>query len=105
MTEMTDVSKEVVEVLNHFDKSFVWKISPNFLDNLRELARESKKEIRLEANKKLSEQNISNQAKNCIALIYYEYIANAEEKQKIMSIWEQNEKEYLEKYNIENIFK
>ena len=108
-SEINNIAKETVEILNYFDSSFVSKISVDFLSLLKELARKSSITVTIDKNKKLEEQAISEECKNLIALIYRDYIADEEEKRKIEKIWNENELIYqqkiAEKYNIENIFK
>ena len=107
--EMNDIAKETIEVLNYFDFDFISKISSNFLNKLKELSKNSNIIVKVDENKKLKEQNISKESKELIALIYYDYIADKEEKKEIINIWNKNEKLYQEslnkKYNVDNIFK
>lgn len=107
--EISDIAKETVEVLKYFDFDFLSKISTNFLKFLEELAKNSSKIVKIDKNKKLKEQNVSNECKSLITLIYYTYIANTEEKKKIEKIWNENELKYQQelrkKYNPEEIFK
>lgn len=107
--EISNVAKETVEILNYFDTDFVSKISPNFINSLKELAQNSNIIVKIDKNKKLNEQNISEESKDLISLIYYNYIATKEKKKEILKIWNKNEELYQkninEKYSIDNIFK
>lgn len=111
MTEIYDVAKETVYILHYFDPNFVSKIPNNVLSGLRDLAKKSSNAIntRIDKNKKLNEQNILEETKDLLSLLYYSYIANEEEKQEILKIWNENEilhqKEINEKYSIDSIFK
>lgn len=105
---MNDVAKEVFWVLYYFDNELIKKIPVKFLTYIKELATKSDKEVNIDIQKELDEQNISEESKDLIALIYYSYIANKEEKEKIEELWNENERRYNEelnkKYNPENIF-
>lgn len=104
-----DVLKETLYVLSYFDNSFLEKIPDSFLNALKELALKSNKEVDIDVSKSLKEQSISDDCKDLISLIYYNYIASQDEKKELMNIWKSNEniyqKDLHEKYNPENIFK
>lgn len=107
--EINNIAKETVEILKYFDSNFVSKIPNNFLNLLRELAEESNIIVKINKDKKLKEQEISEECKNLISLIYYSYIATEEQKIELKKIWNQNEELYQnkirEKYNPDDIFK
>lgn len=107
--EICNVAKETIELLRYFDSNFVSKISVDFLNFLRQLAEKSSITVTIDKNKKLKEQNVSEECKSLISLIYHNYIANEEEKKNIEKIWNENEQRYQrklsEKYNYEDIFK
>ena len=107
--EISDVAKETVEILKYFDSNFISKISTNFLNFLKYLASKSNINVTIDKNKKLKEQDVSEECKSLIALIYHDYIADEEEKKKIEKIWNENELIYQqrlkEKYNPDDIFK
>ena len=104
-----DIAKEVTTVLEYADDNILKKIPEKFLLTLEKVAEKSNKEIEIDMNKELTEQEISEESKDLIALIYYSYIANEEEKIKLLEKWNENEKKYnleLEKkYSINEIFK
>lgn len=54
-------------------------------------------------------QNISEETKDIIALIYYNYFADDKEKNEIAKIWKENDEKFQEKsneiYDIEKVFK
>ena len=54
MVEICDVALETLEVLKYFNTEFTSKISESFLNSLKELAKKSKLEVKIDANKKLS---------------------------------------------------
>ena len=64
MVEICDVALETLEVLKYFNTEFTSKISESFLNSLKELAKKSKLEVKIDANKKLINQNISEETKS-----------------------------------------
>lgn len=107
--EINDIAKETICVLKYFDSSFNSKIPNNFLNLLRQLAQKSSVIIKIDKEKNLKEQDISEECKDLISLMYYSYIATEEEKIEIEKIWNKNEELYQnkirEKYNPNNILK
>ena len=109
MIEICDIAKETIQVLTYFDFEFTSKISKDFLDFLKETAEKSDIIVNIDFNKKLKEQNISEECKDLIALLYYHYFADKTEKNKLVKIWKNNDliyqKEIEEKFNMNEIFK
>lgn len=103
-TKYIDTAYETLYILNHCDKEFISKIPTKILNNLNEIAKNSSKKINLLPNKKLKEQNISDETKDFISGLYYTYIADKNEKKEILSIWQQNEQISNEEKTID-IFK
>lgn len=107
--EINDVCKEVLTILGFFNKDIIEKIPSNMLKELNELAADSKLNYYIDKEKDLIDQDISEKGKDLIALLYYSYIANENEKNELLKIWNDNEKKYQkelnEKYNPDNIFK
>ena len=68
------------------------------------MAKDCSKQITLLPNKKLKEQNISEETKDFISGLYYTYIATPQEKKDILNTWQQNDKIYEEATTID-IFK
>ena len=56
------------------------------------LSADSKIEVNIDVNKTIEEQNISEESKNMLSLIYYKYIANNNEKKELIKLWEFNDK-------------
>lgn len=104
-----DVCKEVLMVLSFFDEELINKIPTKVIRGLMEIATESEIEFYVNENKGLNEQNISEESKNLIALIYYNYIADESEKIELVNIWNNNEEKYQDelrkKYTLDDIFK
>lgn len=109
MVEICDVALETLEVLKYFNTEFTSKISESFLNSLKELAKKSKLEVKIDANKKLINQNISEETKDIISLIQYNYFADDKEKNEIAKIWKENDEKFQEEsneiYDIEKVFK
>lgn len=63
------------------------KISNNFLEKLKKIAKTSKINVNIDKSKKLEEQKISEDCKDLISLIYYNYVASKEEKKEILDNW------------------
>lgn len=82
MTKEEDVVKETLYILNYFNSNFVAKIPNNFLEELKKIAKTSKINVNIHKSKKLEEQKISEDCKDLISLIYYNYVASKEEKKK-----------------------
>ncbi len=103
------ISKEVLTVLSYCDKNIINKIPNSLIKELVNYAADSNIECVINSEKKLEEQNISEESKDLIALIYYSFIANEEGKKEIKENWDINETKYQEdlkdKYNVDNIFK
>lgn len=107
--EMNDICKETLTVLAYCTTDIIEKIPSKILKTLTNLAADSKMNFYIEKEKDLDEQKISERTKDLIALLYYSYIANTDEKEELLKIWNENEeafqKELREKYNPDNIFK
>ena len=103
-TKYTNTAYETLYVLKHCDNSFVSKIPNQILKNLKQMAKNCSKQITLLPNKKLKEQNISEETKDFISGLYYTYIATPQEKKDILNTWQQNDKIYEEATTID-IFK
>ena len=85
--EISDVAKETIELLKYFDSDFISKISTELLEFLKKLAQSSTINVTIDKNKKLKDQNVSEECKSLISLIYHDYIAEEDEKEEIEKIW------------------
>lgn len=97
---ISDISKETLTFLAFFDKKMIEKIPMYIITKLCEEAADSKQNFYIDVNKSFDDQVISEKSKDLISLIYYDYIAEEEEKKEILKQWNLNE----EKYNYNNIF-
>lgn len=106
--ELNDIANETLVVIEHFEFNLIKQIPQRIINYLKELAIESKKNYKIDKNKSLANQDISEQSKDLISYIYYSYIANEEEKKEILKKWDKNEIEYIKelnkKYNYDELF-
>jgi hypothetical protein len=91
MEELNDAIKEFLVVFENCEKSIKEKIPQNVLEYFRKLASNSKKVFTIDKTKKLADQNLSEECKNIISMIYFSYIANDEEKKELKQAWIKNE--------------
>ena len=98
--EINDIAKETIYVLKNFNPTFTSKISKRILKDLEELAKTSKKEVKIDKTKSLKDQNILPETKDMIALLYYNYIALPEEKKEIIQKWNENEARYQDRKSV-----
>ena len=105
---ISDISKETLTFLAFFDNKMIEKIPVHIITKLCEEAADSKLDFYIDVNKSFEEQKISEKSKDLISLIYYDYIAEEDEKKEILKQWSLNDKNYQnakkEKYNYDNIF-
>ena len=85
---------EALAVLALCEKNLLSKIPNDVIKELANLAAESKKEILINPCETLTNQKISEQGKDIIALLYYNYIADENEKVELKKIFDENEKTY-----------
>ena len=88
-----DVAKEVLTVLSNFDNSILDKLPKELFEELISLAADSEKKYYLKPDKTLEEQELSEDCKDILAIIYYNYSADDSTKEKLLNIWKENEKE------------
>ena len=107
--ENKDIFKEVLVILSYFNEDVTDKIPRNVFNKIKDIAADSKENFYIDPNKSLDEQDISEQSKDLISLIYYDYMATEEEKVEISKLWNENEKKYQQelknKYSDYDLFK
>lgn len=81
------VSKEFINVIENTDKSIVDKIPKEIINFFRKKAKNCDKKVILEKGKSLNNQNISEDCKRLLSVMYYSYVANEEEKKEILNKW------------------
>lgn len=98
---------EIYCLLKCFPEEYINKI-PNKLLDLIQNKIDSKYFIEVDINKSLEEQNISQDTKNMLVVLKYNYWSNEEEKIQITEQLNENEKifqaEQREKYNPDKVF-
>lgn len=105
---ISDISKETLTFLAFFDNKLIEKIPTHIISKLCEEAADSKLDFYIDTTKSFHEQNISEKSKDLISLIYYDYIAEEDEKKEILNQWNLNETNYQklqkEKYKYDDLF-
>ena len=91
-----DALSEVNAVLINSEQSIINRIPNRFLDFIKKNMNQSC-DVKINLNKSILEQDISNEAKSIIALIYRDYICEADERQILIK------KELVEKLKKEKI--
>lgn len=99
---------EVNCLLEYLPQSYIDKLPKKLIELIKEQS-DKQYNINIDTNKSLLEQNFSKKTKDLIAVIKYNYWSTDEEKQRLKNIFYENEnkyqKELLEKYNPNDIFK
>lgn len=85
---------EVVEILNHVPKVDYYKVPKNMI-NMFKANTEPNYFFKFDTKKTLNEQNVSKDAKTIIAILYRDYWATEEQREKIIA------KENYDKQKIE----
>lgn len=96
MQEMSNVAKQILILFNFTDKEIIDKIPKNLIEHLQRLAIDSNINFKYESDKSLDEQDILEETKDLLAAIFYSYIADGKEKEKILKTWNDNENKYNE---------
>ena len=103
--EFVSIACETLCILEHCDKSFVNRIPIKILNKLKSIKSNSSiTNIKIYKNRKIEEQDISEDTKNFIALLYYNYVANVEERKDILNIWIKNDNINNGNINNTNLF-
>ena len=87
-----DVYKEVFTVLSNFNDEVIKKIPNSVFNKIIDLAADSEIKVNIDVTKPLEEQDISEESKNILSLIYYKYIADNDEKKELIKLWDSNDK-------------
>lgn len=97
--------KEVIEVLKHTKKEDVCKI-PSYKILLYAKYMNNNYNFKIDENKNIEEQNLSQEAKAILANLYRDYWASTYQRQRIKAKERYDiEKIMKDKYNPDNIFK
>lgn len=80
-----DIAKEFLTVLAYCDNLFLSSIPGNVLKKLNNLAADSLKEFYVDKNKSLIEQDISDECKDLLVLMYFTYMTDSDTKKQILN--------------------
>ena len=69
--QKNDVCKEILTILAYFNEDLLEKIPDKILKELNELAADSKANFYIDLKKNLTNQNISEESKDFISLLYF----------------------------------
>ena len=102
------IAAEAIAVLENTEDSLLKKIPSKLIEVLQEKADELGRKVNLDYSKSYHEQNISEEARGIIILIYRDYWCSEEQKNEINRLMEESEQKYQEelreKYNPDKIF-
>lgn len=88
-----DVAKELLMILSYCDNTFINNIPDSFFIKLNKLASTSTKEYYFDKDKSLLEQNISDDTKDMLSLLFYMYGSDNKTKDDIFNHWCINEQD------------
>ncbi len=104
-TEYKIAYSEILEILKHISKKEQEKVPSNMIEMFKANASENSN-FAYNPKKTLQEQNVSEIAISIIAILYRDYWATKEQKQKILNYQNREREKYkAEKYDVNNIFK
>ena len=104
-TEYKIAYSEILEILKHISKKEQEKVPSNMIKMFKANASENSN-FAYNPKKTLQEQNVSEIAISIIAILYRDYWATKEQKQKILNYQNREREKYkAEKYDGNNIFK
>lgn len=99
---------QVLDILNHTDKNIVEKISRKFIEFLQENKSMDYK-VNIDYSNEEWKNQINEDAKVLLALIYRDFIVSDEEKENLIKkeeiISKQYNKEIMDKYSVDKLFK
>ncbi len=89
----SDTAKEVLTVLSYYNEELLNNLPDELIKELTSLAADSNKDYFIKKDKKLIEQDLSEDCKDILAILFYNYQTDDEEKEKLLNKWIENEKE------------
>ena len=92
MLDKKDIYKEVLVVLGYFSEELIQKIPNKVFNRLIDLAADSQHKVNIDVTRGLAEQDICEESKDIISLIYYSCIADEYEKNELIKLWNYNDK-------------
>lgn len=106
--EYSEAMAETLDILKHTRKEDVDKISPEFMNILKENASKTYKP-ELDHSKKLKDMQLKRKTQAILAVIYKKFWCNSEQLEQFNKILRENEirheKELREKYNPDSLFR
>lgn len=106
--KINDVCKEVLTVFAYCNDELIDKIPSKVFRKLNELAADSNANFYIDSEKDLDEQDLSEECKDLISLLYYNFVATESEKSELVKAWSDNENEYQQElrkeYDLDEIF-
>lgn len=106
--EYSEAMAETLDILNHTQKEDVDKISPKFMEYLKNNASKTY-ESNLDHTKKISDMKLKEKTKVILAIIYRQFWCDKEQKMEFDKTLKNNElnyqKEIREKYNPDSVLK
>ena len=108
MEDLKEVFSEVVDIINNSEEDIIEKIPKGFMNFLNENKSEDYI-VNIDYSKDDWENDLRDDTKALIALIYRDYIVSPEKRKELindeLNFNKQIEEELREKYNPDNIFK
>lgn len=96
---------EIYEILNLIEKEYTDKI-PNKLKEFFKTERDNDFVPNINIDKPLENQNLQNDTLTILAILYLNYwYESEEEKQELINLFNEVDKQNSEKYKVDNIFK
>ena len=96
---------EVVDILNHTDNELINKIPKSFLEFLNK-NKDENYEVNINYNDEYWKDKLNEKTKAILALIYRDYFADKDEKEKLIKEeYEARKRINEEKYSYDNLFK
>ena len=86
-----DVAKELLTVISVYDKELLDNLPNELLQSLSDKAADSYKEFYLKKNVLLKDQDLSEECKDLLAILYYNYQSDESEKDELVSKWLEND--------------
>lgn len=106
--ELSEAAVELNTIIEYTSQDVVNKIPKKFLTFMKKIA-STTYQFKYDTSKPLEEQDIKPKTKGLIALIYKDYLCDAQEKQEYLNtvsrVMEEIEQEKRELYDPNNIFK
>lgn len=107
MTGYAEAYAEVIDIMEHMDKTLVSKIPPQMIALLTKNA-SKKYKVELDYTKSLKEMDLNQKTSAVLTLIFINYLCAPEKKEEYINRLNENEKKYQEelnkKYSYENLF-